>query len=766
MSLILHGTSVPDLFSWGFTLQVRSTGTRLATAVTAVLAVTALGAGTLAAAPAAFAATPGSFPGSFSGSGSAEAADALPVYPEGTDLGGVGTSGFLTYSFAQDGTRKLLWTPYDGGASTPLQEPEDGGWTMGAGDVLVLGDDGWSAQMRSLTLRNMADPSAPGVDIDLGALNGNYVAVLSPTSVLAQLTKDDGTAELHVVNKDGATTTTRKVAGLPADATDFFGSRVQDGSVLVGYETGPAGARTGGRALVDVAAGTVTATYAAAESGIGYGGLAFSGSHVTWYEYESGTGGLIRSVDRVSGEVKRTVLGRHTDEWYTSLVGDWLVYGNPTTPVKAVSLTTGEIRDLLDSGSASMATGDGSAVVHGARAADGEGLFRIAAGADGAPTVTKVAASGSPVAAGVEIEQVHIPEVAYLDKTGGKVTLGWTLSRRDAYLDVTLTHVTTGKEFQKRVDAPATGTLFSYTWDGIIGGVDAPNGTYAVEAEATPLDGIGEPAYEGFLMAVARTDNPHDYTHNGSTDVLARDAAGVLWRDDLLDRPVNGLVKPAQRTRVGAGWQTYKQIEAVGNLAGNEVGDLIALDGSGVLWHYLGKGDGTFATRARVGSGWGVYNKLTGGSDLNGDGRTDLLATDTAGVLWFYKGTGSATAPFATRVRVGSGWGVYNQLTAVGNIAGTAAGDLVARDTAGVLWLYQGNGRGGFSTRVRIGGGWGAFTQLVGAGDVDSDGRPDLIAYGAGGTYVYRSTGSTTAVFSRQSTSLYAGEGSKFNNVA
>ncbi|MCP9961230.1 hypothetical protein LUX05_07355 [Streptomyces somaliensis] len=66
---------------------------------------------------------------------------------------------------------------------------------------------------------------------------------------------------------------------------------------------------------------------------------------------------------------------------------------------------------------------------------------------------------------------------------------------------------------------------------------------------------------------------------------------------------------------------------------------------------------------------------------------------------------------------------------------------------------------------MRVGSGWNAFTQLVGAGDVDGDGRPDMIAYGAGGTYVYRSTGSVTAPFSRQSTSLYAGEGSRFDNV-
>ncbi|MFF1507249.1 FG-GAP repeat domain-containing protein [Streptomyces sp. NPDC058326] len=743
-------------------MQFRSTGTRstrLAAAVTAVLAVTALGAGTLATAPTAFAAAPTAV------SGPAAQEDAvLPVYPEGMDLAGLGTSGFLTYSFAHDGTRKLLWTPYDGGATTSLQEPEDGGWTMGADDVVVLGDDNWSAQMRSITLRNMADPSAPGVDIDLGALDGNYVAVLSPTSVLAQLTNAVGQAELHVVTKEGATTSHRKVSGLPANATDYFGSRAHDGSVLVGYETGPEGARTGGRAMIDLAAGAVTKTYASPESGYGFGGLQFSASYVTWYAYESGTGGYIASVDRATGEEKRTVLGAHDGEWYSTLIGDWLVYGNPTTPVRAVSLATGEVRQLMDSGSSAGSPGDGTAVVRGATAADGKGLFRVELAEDGTPRVTKVADEAPLV--DLKIQEVHVPDSVNLDRTGGEVTLGWTLSHREAYVDVTLTHMVTEKEYHTRVYAPAEGNRFTFTWDGVLDGADAPNGSYAVMAEAMLLDGTGDPVFQGWRMDVVRAFNPHDFTNNGSTDVLARDASGVLWRDDLRDRPADGRVETAERSRIGAGWNTYKQIEAVGDIEGNGAGDLVALDGSGYLWHYLGKGDGTFATRVKVGGGWGIYNKLTGGSDLTGDGRADLLATDTAGVLWFYKGTGSSTAPFATRVRVGGGWGIYNQLTAVGNIAGTAAGDLVARDTAGVLWLYQGNGAGGFETRVRVGGGWGAFSQLVGAGDVDNDGRPDLIAYGAGGTYVYRSTGSATNAFTRMTTNLYAGEGTKFTNVA
>ncbi|MFH9953398.1 FG-GAP repeat domain-containing protein [Streptomyces roseolus] len=737
-------------------MHQRTTHARLATAVAAVLAVTALGAGTLATAPAAFAATAGPV------AESPAQAEGLPGYAEAAEMGGVAPSGFLTYSFEADSSRQLRWTPFDGGAPVALGEPE--GWSIGGGDVVVLGNTSWTAEFTSLSLRNMAAPSSPAVEIDLGPLNGRYVSVLSPTSVLAQLAKGDGTTELHVVTKTGAETTSRKVTGLPTDAADFLASGVQGGKVLVGYATGPQDARTGGRAFVDVAAGTASETYASIESGYDFSTLQFSDSHVAWVDYNRTDGLYVTSVDRTTKERKKTVLGARDSEAYAGLLGEWLIHGKPWTTAQAVNLRTGETKVVADRATFASPAGDGTLVMRGERAADGKGLFRIALAQDGAPAVTKVANEvlGAPVA----ILGTQVPATVNLDANGGRVALGWTLSRADAYLAVTLTHNATGKWYQQHVHSPTGDENFSFEWDGLLEGVDAPNGAYTVRAESVPNDGAGAGDQSTRQMTLTRTPNPHDYTNNGSTDVLARDSAGVLWRDDLRDRPVNGQVRTAQRTRIGSGWNTYKQIEAVGSIAGAAHGDLVALDGSGVLWHYLGKGDGTFTARKQVGGGWGAYNKITGGSDLNGDGRSDLLATDASGVLWFYKGTGDSTRPFATRVKVGGGWGAYNQLTAVGNIAGAAAGDLVARDKDGVLWLYLGKGDGTFAARKQIGGGWGAFSQLVGAGDADADGRPDLIAYGAGGTYVYRATGSTTRPFTRTSTNLYAGEGTRFTNVS
>ncbi|MGY3847243.1 FG-GAP-like repeat-containing protein [Streptomyces hydrogenans] len=739
-------------------MQHRTAGTaRLATAVATVLAVTSLGAGVLATAPAAFAATPAAV-----SAGSAAEAGSPAVLPEGADLGGISPSGFLTYSFERDGSRKLLWTPFDGGAPTPLGEPE--GWALGGGDVVVLGDAGWTARMTALSLRNMADPSAPAVDIDLGPLDGTYVTVLGPDSVLAQLRNGDGTTELHVVTKAGAETTHRKVEGLPADAADFFGSDVQDGTVLVGYATGPADARTGGRAVVDVATGTVSETYASAEGGYDFSGLQFSDSHVAWTDYDSASGLYITSVDRTTKERKKTVLGARDSEAYAALMGSWLVHGDPTTTVKALDLTTGETRELAPRATAAASVGDGTVVFQGETAADGKGLFRIAEAADGGFSLTKVASPASAVP--LTFEQTQVPETVNLDESGGSVTLNWTLSRSDASVVVTLTHTATGKEVTEVAYSPAEDGHFAFAWDGTIDGVDAPNGAYTVEARAELHNGAVEPVTRTSPVTVTRTANPHDFTDNGSTDVLARDASGVLWRDDLRDRPVDGRVESAQRAQIGAGWNTYTHIEAAGNIAGAAHGDLVAVDGSGTMWHYLGKGDGTFTARRQVGGGWQIYDKLAGGSDLNADGRADLLATDTSGGLWFYAGTGDAAQPYKPRVKVGSGWQIYNQITAVGNIAGASGGDLVARDKDGVLWLYLGKEDGTFAARREIGGGWQAFSQLVGAGDVDSDGRPDLVAYGAGGTYVYRSTGSLTSPLTRTDTALYAGEGTKFTSVS
>jgi Zn-dependent metalloprotease len=112
-------------------------------------------------------------------------------------------------------------------------------------------------------------------------------------------------------------------------------------------------------------------------------------------------------------------------------------------------------------------------------------------------------------------------------------------------------------------------------------------------------------------------------------------------------------------------------------------------------------------------------------SDFNRDGGTDLVARDTAGILWLYPG--SATGNPAPRRQMGTGWAGMNALVTPGDVTGDGNADLLARDTTGRLWLYPGNGAGRLGVARRIGSGWGGFT-ITNAADLNSAGRPDLLA--------------------------------------
>ncbi|MBD0709801.1 MULTISPECIES: hypothetical protein [unclassified Streptomyces] len=141
---------------------------------------------------------------------------------------------------------------------------------------------------------------------------------------------------------------------------------------------------------------------------------------------------------------------------------------------------------------------------------------------------------------------------------------------------------------------------------------------------------------------------------------------------------------------------------------------LHARDRDGVLWQYeaTGLARPLLKPRTRVGGGWNVYTALAKPGGGNADAFGRMVARDRAGILWIYEGTLHPSRPFAPRERVGGGWNVYT------SIVGLANGGLVARDRAGVLWYYEGNGpsRPAFSPRVRVGGGWNVYTGITSYG--------------------------------------------------
>ena len=122
------------------------------------------------------------------------------------------------------------------------------------------------------------------------------------------------------------------------------------------------------------------------------------------------------------------------------------------------------------------------------------------------------------------------------------------------------------------------------------------------------------------------------------------------------------------------------------------------------------------------------------------DGFADVLARDGAGNLWLYPGNGKGG--WLPQSRVGTGWNVMSELTGPGDFNGDTFADVLARDTTGNLWLYPGNGKGGWLPQSRVGSGWNAMSQLTGPGDFNGDGSADVLARDTtGNLWIYPGNG-------------------------
>lgn len=211
---------------------------------------------------------------------------------------------------------------------------------------------------------------------------------------------------------------------------------------------------------------------------------------------------------------------------------------------------------------------------------------------------------------------------------------------------------------------------------------------------------------------------PGDLDGNGSPELLTLTATGTLSLYQSQS------TSSSYATWSGQGWQMYNKVVGAGDLTGDGRGDLLARTPSGELYLYAANGavdSNPFRSRVKVGNGWGVYDQLVGANDVTGDGIADLFTRTTAGELYFYAGTGKSAQPFKGRVLVGKGWNSYNQIIGVDDANGDGLGDIVARTTAGAVYYYESTGVGSFLTRSGGGGGWNVASQFVGAG-----GNPDF----------------------------------------
>ncbi|MFF5924378.1 FG-GAP repeat domain-containing protein, partial [Streptomyces flavochromogenes] len=478
---------------------------------------------------------------------------------------------------------------------------------------------------------------------------------------------------------------------------------------------------------------------------------------------------------------------------------DWVTFGEDATdpvsdraPYVARPLTAASTSDtpLLEHATSLTTAPDGSLLVRGGSLTDGEGegLYRVVAGADGTIDRRLVATTGETTRFAVTGH--NITDTLEFDKNGVGFPFTFSTNRKGARVYFEIKYAGAYYRYDWRGEAsvldsgrgPGSVTLH---WDGHRQDSNGEppssyglmrNGPVEWTATVSPVDGVGWGTTLSGKSTITRKPHPHDLTDDGSPDLLMMSQYGDVHLQSSLYYPKHDDLSWENTDTSFAGWGVYDRLSVPGDLGGNSTPDIIARDKSGDLWLYS-KATGNGYTpkldpRVRIGTNWGVYDKIVGGSDLTGDSKPDLLATDKAGGLWLYPGTGNLNAPFSDRKNIGSSWGIYNQIVATGNLAGAPAGDLVARDAAGVLWMYLGNGDGTFAPRVKLGGGWNEYTRIVSIGDLNYDGHGDLIAYPPGNVdiltapsftngYVYWGTGDWRAPFKPRAADMVPGKGAK-----
>ncbi|MEU3227507.1 VCBS repeat-containing protein [Streptomyces sp. NPDC006976] len=192
----------------------------------------------------------------------------------------------------------------------------------------------------------------------------------------------------------------------------------------------------------------------------------------------------------------------------------------------------------------------------------------------------------------------------------------------------------------------------------------------------------------------------------------------------------------------GSGWLGVSAMMQVDN----------QVDGkSDGLWFRETNGDMGYlkfdSSSVKIGYGWNIYNKIVSPGQIGGAAAGDILAVDTKGDLYVYLGYGDGKV--TKRIKAGYGWNIYSEIAGNGDLNGDGKNDVVARDKSGVLWLYKGTGNQNapFAKRTQIGSGWNQYDRLISTGDVDLDGRTDLIARKGGELYLYSGTGNAAAPY-------------------
>lgn len=262
----------------------------------------------------------------------------------------------------------------------------------------------------------------------------------------------------------------------------------------------------------------------------------------------------------------------------------------------------------------------------------------------------------------------------------------------------------------------------------------------------------------GSVLVSVSPDGPPDRTGSVADAAVAQAVAPGPVMFPLFGRASDGHLYDYEPTGTG-GWQARVDMGAGYAVASAFVQANVSDSGKGNDVYYR-VGGSLYYTAERgsdtklLGTGWDAYNLILSVGNMGGSVQPDLLARDTSGVIWLYQGKPDGTLQTRIRMKNSTGWNGMSVIAGRGDYTGDGLADLVTRNSSGNLLIYPGTGSATAdavlgTTITAATTGWNDYVSVFSTGDNNGDGKTDLIAVDAAGAlWLYKGTGSTTGPFS------------------
>lgn len=292
---------------------------------------------------------------------------------------------------------------------------------------------------------------------------------------------------------------------------------------------------------------------------------------------------------------------------------------------------------------------------------------------------------------------------AMLDKRATDIGIGQVKTTKAGWGGMTIVVANLAGYESSRVNQPQPAPV-PVANDGDVAAVD-PSGNLFIYGSAKGGD-LWQRKFVSGGWAGATQLEVADFNSDGRQDIVAKWADGRLT---LSYGQANGTLAAAKQ--IGQGWGNYDILVTKWRTADKYPAIVAKQRFTGDLFIYPSGNGATLSSAIKIGNGWGPLSIVA--VEYDGDGRTDIAARNAAGQLLLYRGNGTGGFMSEPRKVIGTGWGSMTHLSGINNHLGTKAWGILARDGAGNLFHYQ-LLKGGFGAKAQIGtGGW--QTLLLGS---------------------------------------------------